>query len=127
MLLTQILLDVLQLVFPGSGASKFPVCCQTPNPVQNWELTLLSHGNKKNKNPHLNSPRRGCAGVLKFCMCPRLMKFACRPQLLKELGCTTKQISDTPTMLALLLSQKGLSSNVKWTESKTTSSFILHS
>ena len=25
--------------------------CQTPIPGQTWELTLLSHGNKNNKNP----------------------------------------------------------------------------
>ena len=30
--------------------------CQTPSPVQNWELTLLSPGNnnKKKNNPHPN-------------------------------------------------------------------------
>ena len=43
--------------------------CQTPIPGQTWELTLLSRGQNKNKKkPHLNSPRRGCARGLKFCM-----------------------------------------------------------
>ena len=42
--------------------------CQTPIPGKIWELTLLSrcNKNKNNKNPHSNSPRRGCPRVLKF-------------------------------------------------------------
>ena len=48
--------------------------CQTPSPVHNWELTLLSLGNKnkndKNNqnNPHIISFRRGCPRVVKICM-----------------------------------------------------------
>ena len=45
---------------PCSMHVTLKVFCQTPIPVQNWELTLLSPGNnKKNKkkknNPHPNS------------------------------------------------------------------------
>jgi hypothetical protein len=50
--------------------------CQTPTPGEYWELTLLSHGHKKNNNkndPHLNFPRRDCARVLKFCMRPSVI------------------------------------------------------
>ena len=56
-------------------------CCQTPTPGQTWELTLLACGNKKkknnnmnNKNPHPNSPSRGCARVFEFCMQPSDME-----------------------------------------------------
>jgi hypothetical protein len=54
-----------------------PSFCQNHTPGETWELTLLSHGtkNKKNMNdPHPNSPRRGCARVLKFCMQPTVTK-----------------------------------------------------
>jgi hypothetical protein len=43
-------------------------CCQTPTPGESWELTLLSHGNKKKNDPHLNSPRTGCRMVSNFSM-----------------------------------------------------------
>ena len=49
--------------------------CQTPIPGQTWELTLFSRGNNKKNDPHLNSPRRGCARVLKFCMRPSVTKI----------------------------------------------------
>ena len=62
---------------PGQHKTKrmhVKLYCQTPTPGETWELTLLSRGNKNNKNnknnPHLNSPRRDCARVLKFCMRP---------------------------------------------------------
>ena len=42
--------------------------CQTPSPVQNWELTLLSLGNKNKNKPHLISCRRGCIRVVKTCV-----------------------------------------------------------
>ena len=44
--------------------------CQTPNAFKNWELTLLSLGNKnKNKNnPYLISHRRGCPSVVNICV-----------------------------------------------------------
>jgi hypothetical protein len=42
--------------------------CPTPTPGETWELTLLSQGNKKKNDPHLNSLRRGCRRVSKFCM-----------------------------------------------------------
>jgi hypothetical protein len=57
----------------GSWHNKY---CQTPTPGEIWELTLLLRGkkNKKRNDPPLNSPRRDCAWVLKFCMWPSVIK-----------------------------------------------------
>jgi hypothetical protein len=52
--------------------------CQTPIQGQTWLLTLFSRSNnnhkKKKNDPHPNSPRRGGARGLKFCMRPSVTK-----------------------------------------------------
>ena len=52
--------------------------CQTPSPVQNWELTLLSLGkNNKKKNPHLISCSRGRPRVVKMLMLLLILIILC--------------------------------------------------
>ena len=76
------IINIKQLRTSSSPSFVSFVYCQTPTPGETWELTLLSRGNKKNKkknkkkknDPHLNSPRRDCARILKFCMRPSVTK-----------------------------------------------------
>ena len=53
----------------GKNYVVFLLYCQTPIPVQNWELTLLSPGNNNKKNnPHPNFLGKDCLSVVKICV-----------------------------------------------------------